>query len=72
MIRESVLDGVGAALVDAGTAVGALGGVDDGNVVDGDGTGGADVGAEAAGDTVISDDCGHFISLRYSTVLLAI
>ena len=52
-------DAAGRALVDAGAAVGALGGVDDGDILAGDGVLGADVNACTACDALSSVDRGH-------------
>lgn len=65
------LESAGGALVDAGTAVDALGGVDDCDVVAGDSTLGADVDAGSAADTLGLFDCYHLDNLetRHSTTL---
>lgn len=55
----SLGDGGGGALVDAGTAVDALAGVDDSDVVAGDGSLGADVHACSACDTLRCVNCNH-------------
>lgn len=55
---RSLGDGSGGALVDAGAAVDALAGVDDSDVLDRDGSLGADVGACTACDALgIDGDC---------------
>ena len=58
------LESAGGALVDAGTAVDALGGVDDCDVVAGDSTLGADVDAGSAADTLGLFDCYHLDNLE--------
>ena len=59
----SVLDGVAGALVNAGAAVNTFGGVDNGDVVDGDGTLGADVSAGSTSNTVVGNDLRHLFHL---------
>ena len=56
----SLGDGAGGALVDAGTAVDAFAGVDDSDVLAGDGTLRADVNACTACDTLGSVHCNHY------------
>ena len=73
LILES-LESAGGALVDAGTAVDALGGIDDsdvvagdgtlGDVVAGDGTLGAHIDASSTADTLGLFDCYHLDNLR--------
>ena len=53
------LDGAGGALVDAGSAVAALGGVDHGDILAGDGVLGANIDACTACDALGSVDCCH-------------
>ena len=63
---RSLGDAAGGALVDASAAVNALRGVDDRDVLDGQGALGADVCACAAGDAVGSIDCNcHVCYLWY-------
>ena len=57
------LDGAGGALVDAGTAVDALGSIDDSDVVAGDGTLGAHIDASSTADTLGLFDCYHLDNL---------
>ena len=59
----SVLDGVAGALVNASAAVNTFGVVDDGDVVNGDSSLGAHIGASAASNTVVSDDLRHLFHL---------
>ena len=63
LILES-LESAGGALVDAGTAVDALGGIDDSDVVAGDGTLGAHIDASSTADTLGLFDCYHLDNLR--------
>ena len=56
----SSLESGGGALVDTGAAVDALGGVDDSDVVNGDGIVGANVGTGAASDTLRLFYSNHF------------
>ena len=65
------LESAGGALVDAGTAVDALGSIDHSDVVAGDSTLGADVDAGSAADTLGLFDCYHLDNLetRHSTTL---
>ena len=58
------LESAGGALVDAGTAVDALGGIDDSDVVAGDGTLGAHIDASSTADTLGLFDCYHLDNLR--------
>ena len=62
LILES-LESAGGALVDAGTAVDALGGIDDSDVVAGDGTLGAHIDASSTADTLGLFDCYHLDNL---------
>ena len=55
----SCRDAAGGALVDAGSAVAALGGVDHGDILAGDGVLGADIDACTACDALGSVDCCH-------------
>ena len=58
--HRSVGDGLRGAGIDAGAAVDALVGVDDSNILDGDGPVRASVGAGTARDTAVSVDfCSH-------------
>ena len=59
----SLGDGAGGALVDAGTAVDALGSIDDSDVVAGDGTLGAHIDASSTADTLGLFDCYHLDNL---------
>lgn len=63
ILREASIrlrgDAAGGALVYAGAAVGALGGVDDGDILAGDGVLGTDVDACTARDALSSVDRGH-------------
>jgi hypothetical protein len=61
--RVSVLDSVGGALVNASAAVDTFGVVDDSDVIHGDSSLGANIGASAASNTVVSDDLRHLIHL---------
>ena len=65
-----LLDSVGGALVDAGSAVDALASVDDGDVIDGDCVLGADVRAGSAANTVISFHCRHLMYLGWKILLV--
>ena len=61
--RVSVLDSVRGALVNTSAAVDTLGVVDNSDVVNGNGSLGAHIGASAASNTVVSDNLRHLFHL---------